>query len=179
MVQGEVNEEIPLVTNDVEPDLIDVDLVDPTITQHTYFQDEEVDVSEDEEDAFSDRESSIDSFDWGLEEDDSENDSCKRGLTRGLQSLHEQEKNPNVKPFAAIAEDMPCIAEWNFPSEVEGVDVARAVELQYMMLFRGWRYRLREEHFAGKAVIEAIKNNPPEVWGFAYDFNIFTTAADQ
>ena len=32
MVQEEVDEEIPLVRNDVELDLIDVDLVDTTIT---------------------------------------------------------------------------------------------------------------------------------------------------
>ena len=75
MVQEEVDEEIPLVRNDVEPDLIDVDLVDTTVTQHTYFEDEEVDVSEDEEDEFSDRESDIDSLDRDLEEDHSENDS--------------------------------------------------------------------------------------------------------
>lgn len=31
---------------------------------------------------------------------------CKRGPTRGLQSLRESEKNPNVKPFATIIEDM-------------------------------------------------------------------------
>ncbi|KAJ8445980.1 hypothetical protein Cgig2_018513 [Carnegiea gigantea] len=126
MVQEEVDQEIPLVRNDVEPDLIDVDLVDTTITQHTYFEDEEVDVSEDEEDEFSDRESDIDSLDRDLEADDSEND------------------------------------KWNFPPEAEGINVARAVELQCMMLFRGWRYRPKEEHFTGKTVTEAIKNKPPE-----------------
>ncbi|KAJ8436288.1 hypothetical protein Cgig2_023339 [Carnegiea gigantea] len=168
MVQEEVDEEIPLVRNDVEPDLIDVDLVDTTITQHTYFQDEEVDVSEDEEDEFSDRESDIDSLDRDLEDDDLENDSdneydcqelqaksrrvkhssCvgrKRGPTIGLQSLREREKYPNVKPFATITGDMlrvvgknanRFIAEWNFPPEAKGIDVARAVELQCMMSFR-------------------------------------------
>ena len=41
--------------------------------------------------------------------------------------------------------------------------MARAVELQCMMLFSGWRYRLKEEHFAGKTATEVIKNKPPEV----------------
>ena len=68
----------------MELDLIDVDLVDTTITQHTYFQDEEVDASDDEEDDFSDRELDIDSLDRDLEEattltwaDDGENLSKK------------------------------------------------------------------------------------------------------
>jgi len=54
-------------------------------------------------------------------------------------------------------------AEWKFPPEAKGIDVARAVELQCMMLLRGWRYRLKEKHFAGKTATEAIKNKPPEV----------------
>ena len=41
--------------------------------------------------------------------------------------------------------------------------MARAVELQCMMLFRGWRYRLKEEHFVGKTVTEATKNKAQEV----------------
>ena len=54
-------------------------------------------------------------------------------------------------------------AEWKFPPEAKGIDVARAVELQCMMLFSGWRYRLKEEHFAGKTVTKAIKNKHLEV----------------
>ena len=74
MVQ-EVDEEIPLVRNDVELDLIDVDIVDTSITQHTDYADEKVDVSEDEEDEFSDKESDVDSLNKDLEEIKSENDS--------------------------------------------------------------------------------------------------------
>lgn len=41
--------------------------------------------------------------------------------------------------------------------------MAHVVELQCMMLYRGWRYRLKEEHFAGKTVIKGIENKPPKV----------------
>ncbi|KAJ8425491.1 hypothetical protein Cgig2_029573 [Carnegiea gigantea] len=44
-------------------------------------------------------------------------------------------------------------AECNFPPEAERIVVAHAVELQCMMLFRSWRYRLKEDHFAGKTHI--------------------------
>ncbi|KAJ8439841.1 hypothetical protein Cgig2_023003 [Carnegiea gigantea] len=113
--EKEVDEEIPLVRNDVEPDLIDVDLVD---------------VGEDEEDEFSDRELDIDSLDRDLEDATHGKDNQLHALepsltcrqkrraeqalrkgrkcepTRGLQSLRERVKNPNVKPFATITEDM-------------------------------------------------------------------------
>ena len=74
MVQEEVDKEIALVRNDVEPDLIDMGIVDTSITQHTDCADEEVDAREDEKDESSDKESNIDSLDMDLEETKSEND---------------------------------------------------------------------------------------------------------
>ena len=61
-------------------------------------------------------------------------------------------------------------AEWNLPSEVEGIDVARAIDLQCMMLFRGWRYRLKELHFTDKTITEAINSRPPEVHKDQWDW---------
>ena len=61
-------------------------------------------------------------------------------------------------------------AEWNLPSEVEGIDVARAIDLQCMMLFRGWRYRPKELHFTDKTITEAINSRPPEVHKDQWDW---------
>ena len=68
MVQKEVDEEIVLVRNDVELDLIDVGIVDTSITQLTDYADGEIDVSEDKENEFSDRESDIDALKRDLKE---------------------------------------------------------------------------------------------------------------
>jgi len=56
------------------------------------------------------------------------------------------------------------------PIEVDGINVARALELQCMLLFRGWRYRLKEEHFAGKTITQAISNRPLEVHKDKWDW---------
>lgn len=61
-------------------------------------------------------------------------------------------------------------AEWNLPTEADGINVARALELQCMLLFRGWCYRLKEEHFTGKTITRAISNRPPEVHKDKWDW---------
>lgn len=53
--------------------------------------------------------------------------------------------------------------EWNLPTEVERVDVDRALDLQCMWLLKGWLYRLKELHFMGKTVTQALNNKPPDV----------------
>ena len=49
------------------------------------------------------------------------------------------------------------------PTEAEGVDIARVIELQSMLLFRGWWYKLMKLHFTGKTITEAINTRPLEV----------------
>lgn len=61
-------------------------------------------------------------------------------------------------------------AEWNLPVEADGINVARALELQCVLLFRGWHYRLKEEHFAGKTITQAISNRPSEVHKEQWDW---------
>ncbi|KAJ8420243.1 hypothetical protein Cgig2_018048 [Carnegiea gigantea] len=39
-----------------------------------------------------------------------------------------------------------------------------------MLLFRGWRYRLKDEHFAGKIITQAISNRPSEVHKEQWDW---------
>ncbi|KAJ8427514.1 hypothetical protein Cgig2_008874 [Carnegiea gigantea] len=53
-------------------------------------------------------------------------------------------------------------AEWNLPTEADGINVAHLLKLQCMLLFRGWRCRLKEEHFAEKTITQAISNRPLE-----------------
>ncbi|KAJ8434641.1 hypothetical protein Cgig2_032919 [Carnegiea gigantea] len=115
----------------------------------------------------------------GREIEDTKFEPRKCGLTSGLKSLRKREQNPNLKPFAKIAPDMERVvgknanrfirkcskwvkAEWNLPTEADGINVAHALELQCKLLFRGWRYRLKEEHFTGKTIIQAISNKPLE-----------------
>ncbi|KAJ8427354.1 hypothetical protein Cgig2_016220 [Carnegiea gigantea] len=251
-IQEEGNEEIPLVRDNVEPDIVDADLVNANRVDANFIKDgndenDEDVVSEDDEDDFSDKESDIDSFDRDLEEDKSDDDSGtntssevvvsqnqpltegditqndvqpplsysqkrraqqalrnvkfaddlddylfiwkfeahKHGPTRGLKSLCEREQNPNVKPFAKITSDMVCVMgkndnrfigecskweEWNLPIEADGINAAQALELEYMLLFRGWRYRLKEKHFSEKTINQAISNRPPKVHKDKWDW---------
>ncbi|KAJ8436450.1 hypothetical protein Cgig2_030962 [Carnegiea gigantea] len=99
-------------------------------------------------------------------------DAHKYGPTRCLSSLGEKEQNSNLKPFATITPNVqymigkntgPFICEcskWvreSYPlkaknkflvlhDSIEGIDVAPAIELQYM-LFRGWQYQVQNLHF--------------------------------
>ncbi|KAJ8428709.1 hypothetical protein Cgig2_025700 [Carnegiea gigantea] len=61
-------------------------------------------------------------------------------------------------------------AEWNLPTEADGINVDHTLELQCMLLFRGWRYRLKEEHFAENTVTQTISNKPPEVHKDKWDW---------
>ncbi|KAJ8435156.1 hypothetical protein Cgig2_007777 [Carnegiea gigantea] len=79
-IQEGDDEEIPLVRDDVEPDIVDADIVDANLVDAIFIQDDndkndEDVVSEDDEDDFVDKESYIDSFDRDLEEDGSYDDS--------------------------------------------------------------------------------------------------------
>ncbi|KAJ8429703.1 LOW QUALITY PROTEIN: hypothetical protein Cgig2_004878 [Carnegiea gigantea] len=89
-IQEGDDEEIPLVRDDVEPDIVDADIVVANLVDANFIQDDNDEndedvVSEDDEDDFSDRESDIDSFDRDLEEDESDNYSVSQNepLTEG------------------------------------------------------------------------------------------------
>jgi len=49
------------------------------------------------------------------------------------------------------------------PTEADGINVAHALALQCMLLFRGWRYKLKEEHFVVKIITQVINNRPQEL----------------
>ncbi|KAJ8421663.1 hypothetical protein Cgig2_025585 [Carnegiea gigantea] len=62
--------------------------------------------------------------------------------------------------------------EWNLPIEADGINVGHALELQCMLLYRGWSYQLKEEHFSKNTITQAFSNKPPEVHKDKWDWLI-------
>ena len=56
------------------------------------------------------------------------------------------------------------------PTETDGINVAHALELQCMLLFRGWCYRLKEEHFVGNTITQALNNRAQQVQKEKWDW---------
>ncbi|KAJ8422964.1 hypothetical protein Cgig2_002713 [Carnegiea gigantea] len=187
-IQEEDDEEIPLVRDDVEPDIVDADIVDANLMDANFIQDDNDEndedvVSEDDEDDFLDRESDIDSFDRDLKEDESDDDSAhKHGPTRGLKSLREREQNPNVKPFVKIAPDMERVIGKNancfiserskWVKEFYPLDSRMDKDAKTRLFDKIKCYRLKEEHVSGKTITQAISNRPPEVHEDKWDWLI-------
>ncbi|KAL2901387.1 Histone-lysine N-methyltransferase H3 lysine-79 specific, partial [Bienertia sinuspersici] len=63
--------------------------------------------------------------------------------------------------------------EWNLPQLVGGLNVKRALNSQCAALYRGWRYRLKEENFVGYSKKQARARRPPGVeqakWNWLID----------
>ncbi|KAJ8426016.1 hypothetical protein Cgig2_017098 [Carnegiea gigantea] len=219
-IQEGDDEEIPLVRDDVEPDIVDAEIVDANLVDANFIQDnndgnDEDVVSEGDEDEFSYREPDIDSFDRDLEEDDSDDGSgselCKHIVLSC--SATEPAPTPNRRAQQALRNDMERVvgkhanrfigecskwvkefcpldsrngigmdkdaktrlldkikAEWNLPTKADGINVGHALELQCMLLFRGWQYRLKEEHFAENTITHATSNKPLEVHKDKWDW---------
>ncbi|KAJ8445775.1 hypothetical protein Cgig2_000955 [Carnegiea gigantea] len=171
-IQEGDDEEIPLVRDDVEPDIVDVDIVDTNLVDANLIQDnndenDEHVVRGDDEDDFSNRELDIDSFDRDPEDDESDDSSGtrKHRPTRGLKSLCEKEQNPNVKAFTKITADM---------ERVVGKNANRLIGecSKWVKEFYPLDSRLKEEHFAEKTITQAISNKPLEVHKNKWDWPI-------
>ncbi|KAL2938623.1 Serine--tRNA ligase cytoplasmic, partial [Bienertia sinuspersici] len=60
--------------------------------------------------------------------------------------------------------------EWNLPRIVCGVNVKRALNAQCAALYRGWRYRLKEEKFVGYYKEQARARRPPGIKEAKWDW---------
>lgn len=52
---------------------------------------------------------------------------------------------------------------WNFPQVVGGINVRKALITQCAALFRGWRYRPKEENYVGFSISQAKARRPVHV----------------
>ncbi|KAL2931591.1 Phosphomethylpyrimidine synthase [Bienertia sinuspersici] len=50
--------------------------------------------------------------------------------------------------------------KYDLPDKVGGADVIEALSFQCLMLYKHWRFRLKEQHFRKKSVAEAINSRP-------------------
>ncbi|KAL2926549.1 hypothetical protein RDABS01_028269 [Bienertia sinuspersici] len=50
--------------------------------------------------------------------------------------------------------------KYDLPKKVVGVDVTEALSFQCSMLYKHWRFRLKEQHFRNKSVADAINSRP-------------------
>ncbi|KAL2893771.1 hypothetical protein RDABS01_009680 [Bienertia sinuspersici] len=53
--------------------------------------------------------------------------------------------------------------KYDLPDKVGGADVIEALSLQCSMLYKHWRFRLKEQHFRNKSVAEAINSRPSTI----------------
>ncbi|KAL2938450.1 hypothetical protein RDABS01_021899, partial [Bienertia sinuspersici] len=50
--------------------------------------------------------------------------------------------------------------KYDLPEKVVGADVTEALSFQCSMLYKHWRFRLKEQHFRNKSVADAISSRP-------------------
>ncbi|KAL2904487.1 hypothetical protein RDABS01_003197 [Bienertia sinuspersici] len=51
-------------------------------------------------------------------------------------------------------------AKYDLPEKVASADVLEALSFQCSMLYKHWRFRLKEQHFRDKSVVDAINSRP-------------------
>ncbi|XP_056697787.1 uncharacterized protein [Spinacia oleracea] len=65
------------------------------------------------------------------------------------------------------------LGKYNLPEKVGGADVVEALSFQCSILYRHWRFRLKEEHYRGKTKAQARANKPltidNEAWVWLVD----------
>ncbi|KAL2923304.1 hypothetical protein RDABS01_014795 [Bienertia sinuspersici] len=55
-------------------------------------------------------------------------------------------------------DDMAPFAKYDLPEKVAGVDVTEALSFQCSMLYKHWIFRLKEQHFRDKSVVDVINS---------------------
>ncbi|XP_021864954.2 uncharacterized protein [Spinacia oleracea] len=55
------------------------------------------------------------------------------------------------------------LGKYNLPEKVGGANVVEALSFQCSILYRHWRFRLKEAHYRGKTKAQARANKPPTV----------------
>ncbi|CAH9091488.1 unnamed protein product [Cuscuta epithymum] len=53
--------------------------------------------------------------------------------------------------------------KYDLPERVDDVDVTEVLKLQCSMLYRNWRFRLKESHFRGKSKAQASSSRPTNI----------------
>ncbi|KAL2923534.1 hypothetical protein RDABS01_015025 [Bienertia sinuspersici] len=53
--------------------------------------------------------------------------------------------------------------KYDLPEKVAGADVTEALSFQCSMLYKHWRFRLKEQHFRDKSVADAINSRPNNI----------------
>ncbi|KAL2923494.1 hypothetical protein RDABS01_014985, partial [Bienertia sinuspersici] len=53
--------------------------------------------------------------------------------------------------------------KYDLPEKVGGADVTEALSFQCSMLYKHWRFRLKEQHFRDKSVADAINSRPNNI----------------
>ncbi|KAL2931505.1 hypothetical protein RDABS01_036915 [Bienertia sinuspersici] len=53
--------------------------------------------------------------------------------------------------------------KYDLPEKVVGVDVTKALSFQCSMLYKHWRFRLKEQHFRDKSITDAIHSRPNNI----------------
>ncbi|KAL2933564.1 E3 ubiquitin-protein ligase CHFR [Bienertia sinuspersici] len=83
------------------------------------------------------------------------------------------DKRAKERLFDKIQVIAVVAGEWNLPRIVGGVNVKRALNAQCAALYRGWRYRLKEENFVGYSKEQARARRPPGIeqakWNWLVD----------
>ncbi|KAL2899204.1 Fibronectin-binding protein PlpA [Bienertia sinuspersici] len=60
-------------------------------------------------------------------------------------------------------DDMAPFAKYDLPEKVAGADVTEALSFQCSMLYKHWRFRLKEQHFRDKSLVDAINSRPNNI----------------
>ncbi|KAL2906411.1 hypothetical protein RDABS01_005121, partial [Bienertia sinuspersici] len=57
-------------------------------------------------------------------------------------------------------DDMAPFGKYDLPENVTGADVTEDLSFQCSMLYKNWRFRLKEQHFRNKSIADAINTRP-------------------
>ena len=59
--------------------------------------------------------------------------------------------------------DLRWQGKYDLPDKVAGVDVTEALSFQCSMLYKHWRFRLKEQYFRKKSIADAINSKPDNI----------------
>lgn len=74
--------------------------------------------------------------------------------------------------YIATSSKFVLQGEWNLPRTIGGINVKRVLSTQCAALYRGWRYRLKEQYYTGYSITEARRKKPEGISRTKWDWLI-------